>query len=95
MRPQRSPGTLQLSLACLVPPTPTRQRKPRRGDPGRRQRMEHIAATLLLYSGEFAPEEVAARFRCSKSTLYNWARLALTYDDPEAEGLRRLVVHRD
>ena len=93
MRPNRSPGTVQLSLACLSPLSTTRP-GPRRDDPGRRERIRHMAAVLMFWSGEYRPEEVAALFQVSRMTLYRWAKLVMTYDDPEAIGLRRLLADR-
>jgi hypothetical protein len=57
----------------------------------REQRLKHIRCAALLLSGQYPPKGVAAMFGVSRRTAYYWRDRALTYDDPEAEGLRRLA----
>jgi hypothetical protein len=66
--------------------------------PGRRwcgsdeaERMKHIRSTALLMSGHYSAEGLAALHGVTVRTVYRWRDLALGYDDPEAEGLKRLA----
>jgi transposase-like protein len=69
-----------------------RRRRGRRWiDPDEAERMKHIRCTALLLSRKYTPEGVAALHGVSVRTVYRWRDLALGYDDPEAEGLRRLA----
>lgn len=60
-------------------------------DPESEERSKHIRAAALLLSGKYPPLKVAELHGVCLRTLYNWKEAALSYDDPEAEGLRRLA----
>lgn len=55
--------------------------------------LRHVDAAWHLLSGKYPVYRVAALYGVSKSELYRWKDMALTYDLPEAEGLRRLFGH--
>lgn len=75
----------------------TRSRRPGRRwhDPDEAERLKHIRAAALLLSRKYSPEGIAALHGVSVRTIYRWLGLALTYDEPEAEGLRRVMARRD
>jgi len=43
--------------------------------------------------GQFTAPELARLFGICRKTVYNWRDLALAYDEPEAEALRRIHSH--
>jgi hypothetical protein len=55
------------------------------------ERLDHIECAYLLLRGRHTAERIAALYGVSRATVWNWRKLALTYDDPEAIGLRRLA----
>lgn len=63
----------------------------RRRQPSLSERLRHIECAYLLLSGKHAPERIAALYGVSRRTVYLWRDAALTYDDPESVGLRRLM----
>lgn len=78
-------------LATL--PMPARRGRPPASD-DRAERLKHIRCAGLLLGKAFSARELARLHRVSVKTIYNWRDLALGYDDPEAEGLRRFVRRR-
>jgi transposase-like protein len=79
-------------MSILAPPMPVRRPKGRpKAGSTRQERQKHIRCTGLLLSGNYTPEGVAALHGVTVRTIYRWRDLALGYDDPEAEGLRRLA----
>ncbi len=77
-----------MSIATLIVPERRRGRPKVKDDPEARR--DHIRCTWLLLKGQATPDELAGMFDISRRTVYNWRDLALGYDDPEAEGLRRM-----
>jgi hypothetical protein len=70
---------------------PRRKGRPKAGSK-RAERMKHIKCTYLLLLGRYPAPALAAMHGVSEKTIYNWRDLALkTYDDDEAEALRRLA----
>jgi hypothetical protein len=55
----------------------------------RAARLRHIDCAYHLLSRRYGPSRVAALFDISRTSVFNWTRAALAYDDEEAEGLRR------
>ena len=55
------------------------------------EQLRHVFAATLMSAGFFRAEDVARLFGVTRMTVFRWKRLALTYDIPEAEGLRRLT----
>jgi hypothetical protein len=90
LRPSKH-GRMNLSLFDDKP-----RRRPGRPPAAedREQRLKHIRCAALILSGQYPPKGVAALFGVSERTAYYWRDRALTYDDPEAEGLRRLTTGR-
>jgi transposase len=77
-----------MSIAVLIQSV-RRPGRPRvQDDPAERQK--HIRCTTLLLRSKATAEELAGMFDVSVRTVYNWRDLALGYDEPEAEGLRRM-----
>ena len=80
---------LDIELDILGPAAPPRGRRRIADDPVKRRRHLRCAYYRLV---EGRPVRwIASRFRVSKRTVQLWVRAALGYDDPEAEGLRRLL----
>ena len=78
--------------------TLTMPRKPGRPRVGstRDERVKHIKCTYFLLLGGYSSAALARMHGVGRSTVYNWRDLVLEqYDDPEAEGLRRMVAHAD
>jgi hypothetical protein len=70
------------------------RRRPRGRPPAgatREERLKHIRAAYLLGKRICSARGLAAHYGVTKRTIYRWSELALTYEDDEAEGLRRLV----
>lgn len=70
------------------------RKKPGRPKAGttRDERIKHIKCTYMLLMGGYPAAGLARMHFVSRATIYNWRDLVLkTYDDPEAEGLRRLA----
>ncbi len=78
-----------MSIATLI--LPERRRGRPRVTEDADARAAHIRCTAMLLSGQATGDELAGMFGVSRRTVYNWRDLALTYDEPEAEGLRRLA----
>lgn len=72
----------------LAPPVP-RGRPPR--DRYRVHRLQHIRCAYHRLIKGCARGELARRYDISIGTVVIWCRVALTYEDPEAEALRRLI----
>jgi predicted DNA-binding transcriptional regulator YafY len=51
--------------------------------------LKHIRAAYLLGKRICSARGLAAHYGVTKRTIYRWSELALTYEDDEAEGLRR------
>ena len=78
-----------------MPVMPTMSRKPGRPRAGstRDERVLHIKCTYFLLLGGYSSAALARMHGVGRSTVYNWRDLVLNrYDDPEAEGLRRMVA---
>lgn len=70
------------------------RKKPGRPKAGatRDERLKHIKCTYLLLMGGYPAAGLAAMHGVTKKTIYNWRDLVLRqYDEPEAEGLRRMA----
>jgi hypothetical protein len=79
-----------MSLTLSIPMNrPRRKGRPRAGA-DRTERLKHIKCTGLLLGKSYSAAALARLHGVTEKTVYNWRDLALTYDDPEAEGLRRL-----
>jgi hypothetical protein len=94
---RKGPRCSALRAMLVKPPLPVASSRSRRR-PGRRwyasdeeERLKHIRAAGLLLSGKYTPEGIAALHGVHVRTIYRWRDAALTYDDIEAVGLRRLV----
>lgn len=70
------------------------RKKPGRPKAGttRDERTKHIKCTYMLLMGGYPAAGLARLHLVSRATIYNWRDLVLEkYDDPEAEGLRRMA----
>lgn len=83
-----------MSLATLLdaPRPPARPRgrgrKPVADDPG--QRALHIRCATFRLAHRLTVPQVAILLDCSERSVKYWTKLALGYDTPEADALRRL-----
>jgi hypothetical protein len=85
-------GHARTPLIPVVLETPVRRGHARACDVPALQ-LRHIRAAYQYLVAKRTAREVARDFGCHHTTILNWSKLALTYDTPEAEGLRRLVGH--
>lgn len=70
---------------------PRKRGRPKSGST-RAERLKHIKCTYFLLRGRYPAASLAAMHGVSERTIFYWRALVLEkYDDPEAEGLRRLV----
>lgn len=73
---------------------PLRRKRPGRPKAGatRDERIKHIKCTYLFLMGGYPAASLARMHFVSRATIYNWRDLVLNqYDEPEAEGLRRMA----
>jgi hypothetical protein len=83
-----------MSLGTLLATTPE-TRRARRGrpvvseDPGERER--HIQCALYRLAQRKTVVQTARAFDVSERTVHYWVRLALSYNDPRCNFLRRLA----
>lgn len=73
------------------PQTRTMQRGRKRSDGLRAIRLKHIRCAYRRYIEGRSIAWLKRWYRVSSRTVQLWARAALSYQDPEAEALRRLV----
>lgn len=68
-----------------------RRGRPKAGST-RDERIKHIKCTYLLLMGGYPAAGLAKLHGVTRATIYNWRDLVLNqYDEPEAEGLRRMA----
>lgn len=82
-----------MTLATLTMPRKQARpgRPPVRNQPAERRRHIDVAFDRLVR--KLSLPQVALLHGISMDTVRRWSRLAVTYDEPEAEGLRRYVEH--
>jgi hypothetical protein len=77
-------------MSLLLQDTPIRRR---RGRPSigstYEERLKHIRCAYLAGKGICSIRALALDHKVTVQTMRRWCGLALTYDDDEAEGLRR------
>lgn len=55
------------------------------------ERAKHLECARLMLLTNWPVKKIARFCGCSRATAYNWLGLALGYDDPEADDLRRVI----
>jgi hypothetical protein len=83
------------SMPPLIPleqPRKLRRGRPRATD-GPALRKKHLLVAYQYLVERRTSRDVAQEHGIDARTVRNWSKKALTYDDPEGEGLRRLVGH--
>lgn len=80
------------AVAACPPPSVRRRpgRRPVAAIPAERGR--HIFAAGLMFRTDWPVKMIAGTLGVTRETVYQWTRLALTYDEPEADALRALAA---
>jgi hypothetical protein len=77
-----------LEFPALRRPAPRGTRK--RID--RQERIRHIKVAYYRLVLNRKPSALAAEYGVSRVTIHNWITAALTYDEPEADMLRQVLL---
>jgi hypothetical protein len=90
--PPKFPPMKRPSLPWLVATKRRRGRPPATSDVAQRER--HIECAGLMLLTDWPIKRIAASFGIHRDTVYEWYKLALSYDGAKSEALRQLAARR-